>query len=118
MSENVRFERSSGNVFKDIGFPEAEAERELLKADLAVEIYRILAERKLTQAKAGELLGVDQADVSRLKNGDFDRFSVERPVCISESAQSQCRDSHYASGRRGGTPAGCRSVATNRRNKT
>ena len=78
MSENVRFERSSGNVFKDIGFPEAEAERELLKADLAVEIYRILAGRKLTQAKAGELLGVDQADVSRLKNGDFDRFSVER----------------------------------------
>ena len=78
MTGNIRFERSSGNVFKDIGFPEAEAERELLKADLAIEIYRIIAGRKLTQAKAGELLGVDQADVSRLKNGDFDRFSVER----------------------------------------
>ena len=78
MTENVRFERSSGNVFKDIGFPEAEAERELLKADLAVEIYRILKGRKLTQAKAGELLGVDQSDVSRLIHGDFDRFSVER----------------------------------------
>ncbi len=78
MTENIRFERSSGNVFKDIGFPEAEAERELLKADLAVEIYRIIARRKLTQAKAGELLGVDQADVSRLKTGDFNRFSVER----------------------------------------
>lgn len=78
MTENIRFERSSGNVFKDIGFPEAEAERELLKADLAVEIYRIIVGRKLTQAKAGELLGVDQADVSRLKNGDFARFSVER----------------------------------------
>ena len=78
MTKNIRFERSSGNVFKDIGFPEAEAERELLKADLAVEIHRIIAGRKLTQAKAGELLGVDQADVSRLKNGDFNRFSVER----------------------------------------
>ena len=78
MTENIRFERSSGNVFRDIGFPEAEAERELLKADLAVEIYRIILGRKLTQAKAGELLGVDQADVSRLKNGDFNRFSVER----------------------------------------
>lgn len=78
MTKNIRLERSSGNVFKDIGFPEAEAEHELLKADLAVEIYRIIAGRKLTQAKAGELLGVDQADVSRLKNGDFDRFSVER----------------------------------------
>ena len=78
MTENIRFEQSSGNVFKDIGFPEAEAERELLKADLAVEIYRILKGRKLTQAKAGELLGVDQSDVSRLIHGDFDRFSVER----------------------------------------
>lgn len=78
MSENIRFERSTGNVFKDIGFPDTEAERALLKADLAVEIYRILAARKLTQAEAGKLLGVDQADVSRLKNGDFDRFSVER----------------------------------------
>ena len=78
MTEKIRFERSSGNVFKDIGFPDAEAERELLKADLAVEIYRILADRKLTQTKAGELLGVNQADVSRLKNGDFGRFSVER----------------------------------------
>lgn len=78
MSENIRFERSSGNVFKDIGFPEAEAKRALLKVDLAVAIYRILAARKLTQAEAGKLLGVDQADVSRLKNGDFDRFSVER----------------------------------------
>lgn len=78
MSENIRFERSTGNVFKDIGFPEAEAERTLLKADLAVAIHRILAARKLTQAEAGKLLGVDQADVSRLKNGDFDRFSVER----------------------------------------
>ena len=78
MTKNIRFEQSSGNVFKDIGFPEAEAERKLLKTDLAIEISRIIAGRKLTQAKTGELLGVDQADVSRLKNGDFDRFSVER----------------------------------------
>ena len=39
---------------------------------------QILEKRKLTQAKAGEILGIDQSDVSRLKNGDFDRFSVER----------------------------------------
>ena len=78
MSEDVKFEQSSGNVFKDIGFSDAEAERELLKTDLAFEIYSILEGRKLTQAKAGEILGINQSDVSRLKNGDFDRFSVER----------------------------------------
>ena len=78
MTENVRFERSSGNVFKDIGFPEAEAERELLKADLAVEIYRIL---KGPETDTGEGRGTPRrgsADVSRLIHGDFDRFSVER----------------------------------------
>ena len=78
MSEEIKFEPSSGNVFKDMGFSKAEAERELVKADLALAIYSILKERKLTQAKAGEILGVNQSDVSRLKNGDFDRFSVER----------------------------------------
>ena len=78
MSEEIKFEPSSGNVFKDMGFSNAEAERELVKADLALAIYSILKERKLTQAKAGEILGVNQSDVSRLKNGDFDRFSVER----------------------------------------
>ena len=78
MSEDVEFEQSCGNVFKDLGFPDAEAERNLLKADLAFEIYSILEGRKLTRARAGEILGVDPSDVSRLKKGDFNRFSVER----------------------------------------
>ena len=78
MSEAVKFEQSTGNVFQDIGFSDAETERELLKADLAFEIHTILEGRKLTQAKAGEILGIDPSDMSRLKNGDFDRFSVER----------------------------------------
>ena len=50
----------------------------LLKADLAVEIYNIIEAQKLTQAKAGKILGVDPSDISRLKKGDFNRFSVER----------------------------------------
>ena len=78
MSEDVKVEQSSGNVFKDVGFSDAEAERALLKADLALEIYNIIEARKLTQAKAGEILGVDPSDISRLKKGDFNRCSVER----------------------------------------
>ena len=78
VSEDVKFEQSCGNVFKDLGFSDAEAERNLLKADLAFEIYNILEGRKLTRARAGEILGVDPSDVSRLKKGDFNRFSVER----------------------------------------
>ena len=78
MSEDVKVEQSSGNVFKDVGFSDAEAERALLKADLAIEIYNIIEAQKLTQAQAGKILGVDPSDISRLKQGDFNRFSVER----------------------------------------
>ena len=78
MSKTIRFEESSGNVFLDIGFSEKEAERELLRSDLAFEVYSILEERKLTQSEIGKVLDIDQSDVSRLKNGDFQRFSVER----------------------------------------
>ena len=65
-------------MFKDLGFSDAEAERALLKADLALEIDNIIEAQKLTQAKAGKILGIDPSDISRLKGGDFNRFSVER----------------------------------------
>ena len=54
MSEDVKVEQSSGDVFKDLGFSDAEAERALLKADLAFEIYNIIEAQKLTQAQAGK----------------------------------------------------------------
>ena len=54
MSEDVKVKQSSGNVFKDLGFSDAEAERALLKADLAFEIHNIIEARKLTQAQAGK----------------------------------------------------------------
>ena len=50
----------------------------MLKADLALEIYNIIEARKLTQAQAGKILGIDPSDISRLKAGDLNRFSVER----------------------------------------
>ena len=78
MSEDVKVEQSSGNVFKDLRYSDAEAERALLKANLALEIHNIIEAQKLTQAKAGKILGIDPSDISRLKTGDFNRFSVER----------------------------------------
>jgi predicted XRE-type DNA-binding protein len=67
---------SSGNVFADIGFDNAE---ELMaKAKLAMRIGEIIRERKLTQTRAARLLGVDQPKVSALLRGRLDGFSVER----------------------------------------
>lgn len=69
-------ETSSGNVFADLGFPNPE--KELLKARLTLQIYRIIKHRGLTQAGAGKLLGIKQPHVSNLMRGNSGLFSVER----------------------------------------
>jgi predicted XRE-type DNA-binding protein len=60
----ITHEASSGNVFADLGFPNSE--QELVKADLTVQIFQILRDRKTTQAEAARLLGTSQAQVSAL----------------------------------------------------
>jgi predicted XRE-type DNA-binding protein len=67
---------SSGNVFTDLGF--AEAEEELTKAQLASHIRQTIKRRRLTQIAAATLLGVDQPKVSALLNGRLANFSSER----------------------------------------
>lgn len=67
---------SDSNIFADLGLPDAESH--FLKAQLVAELYRLTNERKLTQARAGELMGVSQPEVSRLFKGNFREYSVER----------------------------------------
>ena len=75
-NRRIRVEQGSGNVFRDLGFPHPERER--LKADLTLQIYRLIKQRGLTQAEAGELLGIRQPHVSALMRGRSGAFSVER----------------------------------------
>ena len=74
--ENVKIEHSSGNVFTDLGLPDADAH--LLKAGLVTRIEHFIRERGLKQVEAASLLGLSQPDVSRLLRGDFREYSVER----------------------------------------
>jgi len=67
---------SSGNVFADLGV--SNPEEALAKAELANKISVIIQERKLTQAKAAKLLGIDQPKVSMLLRGRLIGFSIER----------------------------------------
>ena len=78
MSRNIKVEEGSGNIFKDLGFSDEVAEKELLKAQLGAEICRILEERKLTEVEAAKLLGIKHAEVSRLKAAKLSDYSVER----------------------------------------
>jgi predicted XRE-type DNA-binding protein len=67
---------SSGNVFADLGF--SEPGEELAKAQLASLIGQVIKKRRLTQAAAAALMGVDQPKVSALLNGRVANFSSER----------------------------------------
>lgn len=75
-TNKVRVRKSSGNVFADLGVENAD---ELMaKTKLALRICDILEERKLTQAEAAEVLGIDQPKISALKRGKLDGFSTDR----------------------------------------
>lgn len=72
--------RSSGNVFKDLGFPAEEAEHLRVRADLMIALSRVIQERGLTQVKAAQLFGVSQPRVSDLVRGKIHRFSIDTLV--------------------------------------
>jgi predicted XRE-type DNA-binding protein len=76
MTGKITVKRGSGNVFADLGFDNPEEEK--LKAQLVREIRDIIKQRRLTQAKAAELLGLKQPDVSTLLAGRVHKFSLER----------------------------------------
>jgi predicted XRE-type DNA-binding protein len=70
------YEVGSGNVFKDIGVPNAE--EHLVKAKLVLKIDAIMKRRRMKQKEAADLFGVRQPDISKMLRGEFRQFSVER----------------------------------------
>ena len=74
--KKIKVEVGSGNVFADLGFPNAKELK--LKVQLAVEVNRAFEERQLSQEKAAKLLRIRQPHVSELVRYRLDRFSVER----------------------------------------
>jgi predicted XRE-type DNA-binding protein len=75
-SKPVRVQKGSGNVFADLGLPHPE--QELLKAQLTLQIYRLIRQRGVTQAEAAKVLGIKQPHVSVLMRNRAGSFSVER----------------------------------------
>ena len=65
----IVIEEGSTNVYADLGYAEAaEMQR---KSQIAAEIARAIKARRLTQADAATLLGIDQSKVSRITRGQF-----------------------------------------------
>lgn len=78
MKRKAKVEVGSGNIFADLGLPDAE--NHYLKAQIVSEIYRLTNQRKLTQAQAGKLMGITQPEVSRMFKGHFREYSMDRLI--------------------------------------
>jgi predicted XRE-type DNA-binding protein len=78
----IKIRRSTGNVFRDLGFPPQEAENLKLRANLMIQLTKLIQIRRLTQAQAAALFGVTQPRVSDLTRGKIDRFSIDTLIAM------------------------------------
>ncbi len=85
----TKIQRSSGNVFRDVGFPAGEAENLRLRSELMIQVRRILETRKLTQAAGAKLFGVTQPRISDLVRGRIELFSIDGLVNMLAHAGAQ-----------------------------
>src|SRR5438445_10858865 len=76
MNKKKDFIISSGNIFADLGFPDAE--ERMAKVNIALQINVLIKRKKLTQKQAAELLDINQPKLSTLSTGKLSGFSLER----------------------------------------
>lgn len=74
--EEIKVTPSTGNVFQDLGLPDAE--ELLIKSNLAMKISKIIEKRHLSQKEAAALLGVPQPKISMIQHGKLRGFSLEK----------------------------------------
>jgi len=84
MSEGII--NSSGNVFLDLGYAPEEAAILQMRADLMADLRNFIEAKRLTQAKAAELLGITQSRVSDLTRGKWEKFNLEMLITLATKA--------------------------------
>jgi predicted XRE-type DNA-binding protein len=78
----TKIRRSSGNVFRDLGFSREESENLKIRTDLMIRLSKLIESRGLTQAEAARVFGVTQPRVSDLVRGKINRFSIDTLVAM------------------------------------
>jgi predicted XRE-type DNA-binding protein len=73
----LKMTRSTGNVFRDLGFPPDEAEHLRIRSELLMQLQKAIRSQGLKQVEAAKLLDVTQPRVSDLMRGRLDLFSVD-----------------------------------------
>ncbi len=77
----------SGNVFADIGLPYPE--ERLAKAEVAIRIEELIAERRLTQSDAAILMNTSEEDLANIGRGHLRAFTLDRLFqCLTALGQN------------------------------
>ena len=84
MTENIV--NSSGNVFADLGFSQDESVILQIRADLMSDLRRFISTKELTSFDTAKILGLSQSRLSDLKQGKWDKFSLEMLITLATKA--------------------------------
>jgi len=74
--DGIEVQRSSGNVYADLGLPDAEKLK--IKTGLVIEIRKAMRRLGLTQQEAAKRMGITQPKVSDMMRGDFSNLSERK----------------------------------------
>ncbi len=83
MTEKLTIVVGSDNVFRDLGFPEAQAQNLLLRTDLVVSIRKAIAKLGMTQAEAAKRTGITQPRMNDLVKGRTHKFTLDALVNVA-----------------------------------
>jgi len=96
----IKVTPSTGNVFRDLGFRREEAEHLLVRADLMIQLQKLIASRRLKQRELAKVLRVSQPRVSDLLRGRIDLFSTDALIDMLARLGARVRLSIKSSRRR------------------
>ena len=85
----IERERSSGNLFEDMGVPGAENMK--VRAELIVEIRRLMEEMGWNQTEAAEQLGISRTRLNDILRGRLEKVTIDRLVTMLAAAGRHVR---------------------------
>ena len=83
MTKKLNIVVGSDNIFRDLGFPEGEAQNLLLRADLVVHIRKVIEKLGLTQAEAAKRACITQPRMNDLVKGRTEKFTLDAMVNVA-----------------------------------
>ncbi len=91
MSKGIKKIIGSDNIFRDLGFGEAEAENLKLRSELMMRVEKFVKQSGMTQAEAAQVIGITQPRLNQLLKGKIQLFSLDALVNMLAQAGMRVR---------------------------